>query len=211
MRIDKQSINEAVDITHSHVVSGKTSWRHKYAKPIFVMIGILALVVVGATAYVLTRPDHIDPPKAVDISDVGDDYSLMTPEQVTYHLYKETGLSIAYLQSKNKLDGKILKNYDTALEAARALAKVGDRQKALQAYAVAELKMPDKSDYEFFLEYATTAISKGDKALAKAKLQQARAIAVKLPQPTQDGARDYQESAVTRIDRLLKALEQDNE
>jgi len=133
-----------------------------------ILVAVIVLIVIsllGLWSYSLIRSLNPATQKAVvDVDQISDNYLSMTPEQIAYVLDQRTGLDVSRLQSESLTKGTLKNDFGHAYQAAQALRGLGDGQKSLEAYSVADtlVTTQDTSTLEsFYLDYSHVALEYG--------------------------------------------------
>lgn len=134
-------------------------------KLILLGAGVLILL-VGLWVYHLLASlnpsvqDRVD----FDVSRVSGDYLTMTEDQSEYVLKSRTGLELEKLRHKTLTKGD-LKDFITAYEVARAMTGVGERQRAYEAYVIADTMLNTKdftAAIKFYEDFVRLCLEKDD-------------------------------------------------
>jgi len=122
-------------------------------------LAVLALIIVGAVAYLLLHNPTPEPQTALP-PNVSLDYSSTELTNMPLLLEHDYGLSEDDVMHGNL--HKELKTFQEAYDVAIAIARLGNRPRSLDAYKIAVSKAPPKTTEDFYVEVMGIAFQMGD-------------------------------------------------
>ncbi|HEX8390435.1 MAG TPA: hypothetical protein VF597_03370 [Candidatus Saccharimonadales bacterium] len=131
------------------------------------------LALIGWLLYRQLTAPTVTNPILSGIRKEDENYDRMTPAQVDAQLERQIGHGTTYLSEHDVTKG-LLKNHKNAWRAAKALRRVQQYDKSLDAYKVGAQLADKKIGYEFFYDYGMNAAGNEDYSLASEQLEEAK-------------------------------------